>query len=333
MGEKMDAESRLEEELCRRKEIEDDIKRVAEDEKQILMNEAEDKMSLLRDEISQLKSDLSRVESDCYTMKDENSDLQDKIKRVESKAADSECIVTSIANDLRSEQDRTKELQELLDELEEESAAFKTQVFAAKATFEEEAHAKLTSVEEQLNEALSQLAKSRSDAELSKETITELNHDVDLLRRELDSIRGIAANANEMELSKLREEVASVKVDLSHSEADCLSAKRELESAKEKVARVKRHEHEKQQKFAAHAKEAIETLKDRLAKADASQKALAANSTPKAEVGSLQAEVKELRSTLRSKDERIKKLEKSKITKSQIASIQKMKVSVYVIFL
>ena len=123
-----------------------------------------------------------------------------------------------------------------------------------------------------------------------------------------------------MEVSKLKEELAQTKLDLSHSKADCLSAKRELESAKEKVDSVKRHEHEKQQKFAAKAKEAIETLKDRLTKAESTQNASKV-------VETLQAEVKELTQTLCDKDARIKKLEKSKITKSQIANIQKLKVS------
>ena len=81
----------------------------------------------------------------------------------------------------------------------------------------------------------------------------------------------------------------------------------------------KKHEHEKQQKFAAKAKEAIETLKDRLAKAESTQ-----NGPKVAE--SLQEELKALKKTLDEKDERIKKLEKSKITKTQIANIQKLKV-------
>jgi len=40
MGEKIDAESRLEQELNRRKEIEDEFKRAAEEEKRLLIDEA-----------------------------------------------------------------------------------------------------------------------------------------------------------------------------------------------------------------------------------------------------------------------------------------------------
>ena len=326
MGEKIDAESRLEQELNRRRDVEDEIEKAAEEEKQLLIDEAENKMISLRDEISQLKSDLSRVESDCYNMKDENEDLHDKIKRVEAKAGDSESIVTSINDELSREQDEKNELQERLDGLEEQSAAFKSQVFAAKNAFEAAAQAKLADVEEQLNDALSQLVKSRNEAKLSMEMIADLNSDIEEYRKELDSVKGMASNEKEIELSKLREELAQTKLNLSHSEANYVSAKRDLESSKEKVDRIKRHEHEKQQKFAVKAQEAIETLKDRLAKAESAQKISAASNVAGVKVDSLQTEVKELKSTLRDKDARIIKLEKSKITKSQIANIQKLKV-------
>jgi chromosome segregation ATPase len=320
MGEKIDAESRLEHELSRRKEVEDAIKLAAEEEKQLLMVEAEDKMISLRDEISQLKSDLSRVESDCYRMKDENADLHDTIKMVESRATDSERVVSSIRDELFREQSEKTCLQERLGALEEQSAAFKTQVFDAKASFEADAQVRISDVEEQLSRALSQLSESRKEAKLSRETIANLNSNIEQYRKEIDSIKLMASTDKGMLVSKLKEELAQTKLDLSHSETDCLSAKRELESTKEKVDLVKRHEHEKQQKFAAKAKEAIETLKDRLAKAESTQKASTV-------VENLQAEVKELTQTLCDRDERIKKLEKSKITKSQIANIQKLKVS------
>jgi len=321
MGEKLDAESRLEQELGRRKVVVEDIKRSCEEDKHQLIKEAEEKMVSLRDEIAQLKSDLSRVESDCYTMKDENTDLQDKISRIEAKSTDSESIVTSIKDELSKEQKEKEELQEKLNTLEEQSAAFREQVFAAKATFEADAQTRLSEVEEQLNEALSQLTKSRDDAKLSLETIGELNNDIEVYKREMDSIKGMASNENEMELSQVRESLAQTKLELSHSKADCLSIKQDLDAAKEKIASVKRHEHEKQQKFASRAKEAIETLKEKLAKAESAQ----SSSLGRIQEEDLQAEVTELKSTLREKDERIKKLEKSKITKSQIANIQKLK--------
>jgi hypothetical protein len=103
-------------------------------------------------------------------------------------------------------------------------------------------------------------------------------------------------------------------------EADLLLAKRDLESAKEKIGSVKRHEQEKQQNFAAKAKETIETLKDRLAKAESAQHDASVDEN-------VLAELTDLMKAIRDKDERIKKLEKTKITKSQIANIQKLKVS------
>ena len=326
MGEKIDAESRLELELNRRKEAEDAIRRAAEEEKQILLDEAEEKMMSLRYEISQLKSDLSRVESDCYSVRDENIDLQDKIKRLETRATDFERTATLMTGELSQELNEKKILQEKLDALEAQSASFKSQVIAAKASFEAEAQSKLADLEDQLNRALLQLSESRKEAHRSKEIIADLKSDIEHYRKEVNSIKGVSSNENDIELSKLREELAQTKLDLSHLEADLLSTKRDLETAKEKVVSVKRHEQEKQQKFAAKAKETIETLKDRLAKAESAQHD---SSTEE----NMLVELRDLKQTLRDKDERIKKLEKTKITKSQIANIQKLKVRTACYFL
>lgn len=73
--------------------------------------------------------------------------------------------------------------------------------------------------------------------------------------------------------------------------------------------------------YPGKAKEAIETLKERCAKAEKALK------TPGGkEVESLQAEVKELQSEIAKKDARITHLEKHKITKSHLADISKIKV-------
>lgn len=320
MGEKIDAESRLEQELSRQKEFEDGIKRASEEEKQQLIDEAEEKMTSLHYEISQLKSDLSRVETECYSMKDANVELQEKQTKMDARAIDLEGVLTLMRDQLATEKVEKLSLQEQLQALEVQSAAFKSQVFAAKASFEADAQARLADVEDQLNDALCQLSKSRKEVKASRMNVADLNSDIKKYRREIDSIKSMTSNEKGLELSKLREELAQTKLDLTHSEAGYLAARRELESAKEKVSAAKKHEHEKQQKFVAKAKEAIETLKDRLAKAESIQ-----NGPNVAE--SLQKELKAFKKTLDEKDERIKKLEKSKITKTQIANIQKLKVS------
>ena len=63
-------------------------------------------------------------------------------------------------------------------------------------------------------------------------------------------------------------------------------------------------------------------LKERLSKAEEQS----GSSIGQAEGDGLRAEVNSLKSTICEKDERIKKLEKSKITKTQIQNIQKLKV-------
>jgi len=106
MGEKIDAESRLEQETSRRREAVNEVRKAADEEKQQLLTETENKTESLRDQISQLKSDLVRCESDCYTVKDENADLRDQIGagrgRLEAKSSD----LTSKTDELGTELSR-----------------------------------------------------------------------------------------------------------------------------------------------------------------------------------------------------------------------------------
>lgn len=317
MEEKNDAESRLEQEINRRSETEANIKRTAEDERQQLIEEAEQKMESLREEIRQLKSDICRVESDCFDANSENTDMKDIISRLEAKASDSESMATSISDELKREQLDKKELQERLNQLEEDSELFKQQVFAAKDTFEAEAKARLDEAEGRYNEAEEQRDRVERELKRSKEMIENLTGDIEEYKAQLQRAHDLPNNDTEMGLSRAREQLAQTKLLCSQSEAECLSLRQELESAKDKIDRIKQYEHDKQQKFAAKARDAIETLKQRLAQAE--------SKATSADANALQAEVDSLMQTISEKDERIKKLEKSKITKSQIQNIQKLK--------
>ena len=125
MGEKIDAESRLEQELSRRKEFEDGIKRASEEEKQQLIDEAEEKMISLRDEISQLKSDLCR---DCCSLKNVNVELQEKEKKLDARATALERVLTLVRDQLATVKMEKLSLQEKLQALVELNAVFKSQV-------------------------------------------------------------------------------------------------------------------------------------------------------------------------------------------------------------
>ena len=320
MGEKIDAESRLEHELKKRKEFEDGLKKAAEEEKQLLVEEAEERMVTLRDKISQLQSDLSRAESECYSMKDENDDLRDRYERAEVKAADTESIVTSMTDELRREQEQKSALENEVARLKEESNAFKSQVFAAKESFEAQAYAKVAELEGNLSNAMSRLSRSQVELKRSNETIAHLTSDIEEYKKALASAKSMAIGEKEMEISMLREELATAKLNLQTSEAGYLSAKRELEDAKDSVEKIRRHEHAKRQELASKAEATVNALKTRL------ETATAAASLAKTSGGDGSSrEIDELKSTIREKDARIQKLEKAKITRAQIEQITKLK--------
>ena len=335
MREKDEAESRLQQEINRQKELEDEMKMAAEEEKMVLMNEAEERMVVLKDEIRQLKSDLSRVESECYSIKDKCRDLQDENGRVEAKAKHSESIITSMKDELNREMKNKQEIEERLERLEEESATFKAQVFAAKAALEAESQDKLEVLHERLSDALSNLNKTQHELKLSKQTIADLTSDIDEYRRQLESVHNIASNEKEMEMSKLREDVAKLKVQLTSSNSDYLRAKQDLDKSKEKVIRVDKCAKEKQKKFAARAEASIKHLQSELNRAQEALKTAAGtsgssalvNDNDQAEMNALQIKMKELKATIQEKDNRIKYLEKHKVTKEMSEMVQKLKVS------
>jgi len=143
-------------------------------------------------------------------------------------------------------------------------------------------------------------------------------------KNELTSTKSLAMEAvgeKEMEISRLREQLATAKLTLQTSEAQVLSAKRELEDAKEKVEMIRTREHAKRQELASKAEATVNALKTRL------ETATAANARLDMNGGSEDSnrELDELKMKIREKDARIVKLEKAKITRAQIEQITKLK--------
>ncbi|KAL3805856.1 hypothetical protein HJC23_007817 [Cyclotella cryptica] len=326
MNEKVEAESRLENELKRRKEFEDEVQKAAEEEKQLLMAEAEEKMVLLRDEISQLRSDLSRVESELYTAKDEVEDLRDQIERSEFKVRDTEQKIAAITNELNNEKEAKLAIQKDFNQLQEENNTFKSQVFAAKASLEAEAQSKLEVAETKLSDALCNLSASQREIKILNETIEDLTSDIEEYKLQLTSMKDLASHEHDIETSRLREELAKAKVELSTLTADYHSAKNEVAALKEKIVQVKKREHEKQIALAQKAKASIEQLQDRLNTAETKVKEASQSSSngSSEELTSLKSQLEELNSTLQEKDVRIAHLEKTKMTKQQVEKIRKI---------
>ena len=230
---------------------------------------------------------MDEAENNMISLRGEISQLKSELSRVKS-----DC------NGMRNE---NAVLQNTIRRVESRAVDFETVVSSIRAELIREKSEKTC-----LQERLWAFTKERKEYKLSKKTIAELNSEIEQYRKEIDSIGG--------DMSELKSELAFTELSLSCSEAICLSTKLELESAKENIDSIMRYEREKQQKFAAKAEEVIETLKGKVAKAESAQK-------------NLQSQVNELAQTLCDKDERIKKLEKSKITENLVASIQKLTVS------
>ena len=324
MNEKVEAESRLEAELRHRKEFEDELLLAADEDKNNVINEAEEKIVGLREQISVLRSDLSRVESELYTIKDENEDLRDQSQRAESKVRDTECKIIAINKELDQERETKRTLQQELDQLHKEADSFKSQAFEAKDLMEAEAANKLQIVGDQLSDALSKLSESQREVKHLNQTIEDLSSDIEEYRQQLHSMKATDLAENDIKTSRLREELAKVKVELSTLNADYLSAKSELTASKEKIAQVKAREHEKCQHLAEKAKSSIEDLQKRLSKAEYKVKQGGSSSQ---EIQSLKDQLEEVNSAIKEKDARISKLEKTKMTKDQIGKIRLIQVS------
>ena len=204
--------------------------------------------------------------------------------------------------------------------MKEQSEAFKSQVYAAKESFEAQAYAKLSELEGNLSNAMSRLSRSQEELKRSNDTIAHLTSDIEEYKNELASAKSMAMGEKEMEISMLREELATAKLNLQTSEAGYLSAKRELEDAKEKVEKIRKHEHAKRQELASKAEATVNALKTRLETATA-----AASLGKTSGTDDNSREVDGLKSKIREKDARIEKLEKAKITRAQIEQITKLK--------
>jgi len=311
MKEKIDAEARLEEELLRRKDFENEVKKAAEEENEKLMMEADKTIRLLKEKNSQLTEDLSSAESEVYTMKQESEDLLDRMSRAEAKASDLESVIASMKDELYREKENKKKLVEDLNKLEQESANFKAQVFAAKESFESESHSKIETLEAKLQNAMIELSKTQKELTASEQTIANLTSDIDEYKKELDSANEFASNAARMEISELKVSIATLKGELAAAKKECLVATKEKE-----------HEKRTLKKLADKSQKCILQLKTQLEEAKA---ALKIDGGTQVKLDTLESKVTELTELNREKDERIGYLEKHKITKQLLETFKQLK--------
>ena len=112
----------------------------------------------------------------------------------------------------------------------------------------------------------------------------------------------------------MKEEIATIKVLLSRTEAESFETKQSLVDAKGRLKKMKEKLHVDSSEIAKQYKTALKEQEQKLNEGEA-------------HIKELQDEIKGMKENMSSKDSRMKSLEAKRLTKDQLAAMKKMMVS------
>jgi chromosome segregation ATPase len=143
----------------------------------------------------------------------------------------------------------------------------------------------------------------------------------------MSSTKQSLINEKDYAVSKLKEEIALAKVELSRAQADIFSLNQDVDHYKATVKKAKNENKSNEDTIKYHEllKMNEESRQDKNAEIQEYTKALVSCQDDAEE---LKKSVKELKSKIKSKDERITNLEAKRLTKEHVAMIKKLKVRV-----
>ena len=290
-----------------------DLEHQAGEEQRALVHQGETRIQKLRDELNETKLKMKKFEDDAKISRQELAQIENNIKNEKQLIEDLKAS-KSIAEEhlIQANQASTNlslQLKKIQNEYDEYRNHEKQMKDAMKLTYEK----KLASTKEELHEVRASYFNEEAKTKDVLRNNTKYEDEINRLHHDLKSM-DVHINEKSCEVSKLKEEIATVRVQLSRTEAENFECKQAFEQNKERLKKYK-------EKSKGEMLEATKHLKSALSQ---HEQALIENGK-KNEM--LQAENAELKDKLKSKEARMKNLETKRLTKDQVAEIKKVMVS------
>ena len=372
LEEKMELEITLEEEIKTRKQNEDAMKYQMEEEQRALVSEAEHSMNKLRAKLAENERSHSEIHEEIQSLRKKIVLMEAQLKEKDVYLSQSDNVIKNLRQEISALKQSENNLRLELSDNNETSIEFKNQVYAAKEEFD----IKIKKLNDVIHEKSLMVQNAHTVIETHKKEIECLQREKDYLKSQVQSVRQSFTREKELLASKLKEELASLRVTLTQTEGEAYSAKKEARDFKEQLRRLKTQSSSVSRKIADETEKIVSSLRDRLAKSEAdkndvdmrlrdmNEKVKNTNECCdqlKLSISSLQQnnerlniqlqernslvnkmkerdidegmkksfelKLKEMEVEVKEKNNRIKMLEKVRLTKEQCAALKKMKVS------
>jgi chromosome segregation ATPase len=330
MEEKMNVENQLESSKAEFDITEQELKNRFGEERRELLQEAETMMNQLRDSLSSKEEELEKHKRDARTTREELVAIQEQLKSDHSVTEDADEKVAVLTEMLFKAETTSSQLKSDLQNLQEEYNSIKEHTKASKESFKQSSDSKLAAVRDELASLRENLHQETSRARSFEEKSNLYEKELLRLETEMASTKQSLLVEKDFAVSKLKEEIAVARVELSRSQADIFSLEQELEDYKELTKKQKHRkqnevrEEEQLGKYKELWKDGEEAINAKNMELDKSARALASYQD---EIETLQESAKDVKKKLKTKDERIKSLEAKRMTKEHVALIKRLKVS------
>jgi chromosome segregation ATPase len=327
LDEKVELEKRLETALSDCDILENDLKKKYEHEQTELLQEADAKMKCIREEVTLRENELEKHKRDARITREELVAIQDQLKSDQSAAIDADEKVLQLTEQFSSAEETSTQLAIELENVKDEYNSFKEHVRSSKESSKLGAERKLTSAKEELALLRETLHGETLKARSCEKDVEVYEKDIIRLQAEMSSTKQSLINEKDYAVSKLKEEIALAKVELSRAQADIFSLNQDVDHYKAAVKKAKNENKSNEDTIKYHEllKMNEESRQDKNAEIQEYTKALVSCQDDAEE---LKKSVKELKSKIKSKDERITNLEAKRLTKEHVAMIKKLKVRV-----
>ena len=324
LDEKSELEKKLETALSDRDALEKDLRKKHEHDQKELLQEADAKMKCLRDVVILREKELDKHKRDARMTREELVAIQEQLKSDQSAAIDADEKVLQLTEQLSSAEQASTKLTNEVEHLRADYKAFKEHVSASKESFKQAAERKLTSAKGELASLKETLHEETLKARSFEEKVELYKREVFRLEAEMTSTKQSLINEKEYAVSKVKEEIALAKVELSRAHADIFSLNQDVDHYKAVVKKAKqeRRSDEEIAKYQQSLKEHEDLLEEKNGEINQFRISLASCQD---DVDQLKKHVKDLKSKIKSKDERIKNLEAKRLTKEHVAMIKKLK--------
>ena len=330
MEEKMDVENELDAVKADRDAMEQSLRTKFGEEQRELLQEAEAMMNELRDSLSKKEDELDKYRKDARTTREELVAVQERLKSDLSSSVDADGKIKLLTERLTSAENQSSQLKSDLQSLQDEYASFKDHSKLSKESLKESSETKLAAVRHELGSLREKLHQETYRAHSFEEQSNFYEKEIPRLQEEMSAAKQSLLREKDFAVSKLKEEIATTKVELSRSQADIFSLNQKLQGYKELAKNLKhrtRRDAQNEEEILKYEKllnESRETIKYKTEELRQSATDLI---LCKEELLNFQESSKDFKKKMRAKDERITSLESKRMTKEHISMIKRLKVS------